>query len=634
MPGEVRACNFAASVRVPARTGRTQAWVAEPREAVKTVDQPTAGAGPDGPEPRLGGVRVLGRYRLQHRLGAGGFGVVWMARDEHLGRAVAVKRIPMHDAATAARAEREGLAAARLGHPGIVALYEAGRDAAAVYLVSELVRGSSLADLIAQGALSDRDVLLIGIALCDALAHAHSRGVVHRDVKPGNVLVPESAHDLAAVAKLTDFGVARMTGDEALTRTGDVVGTLAYMAPEQAAGRLAGAPADLYGLGLVLYEALSGVNPVRAAGAAATARRVGMRLPRLRRSRRDLPEALCDAIDRAVLPRPGARGDLGALRAALAAALPDVADEPARLATAPHAGPDGVPARAGLLPGERHPASSGVTPALEAAPPLPAPGGTPLALRVAAGLAAGALVALAFAELGPEPLGPPVAAGAVAAVAVAALPRLGWLAAAVAIVTWLAAGGAAGRAILVPVAAVPVAVLLRRTGYLWSAPAGAPVLGAVSLAGAWPALAGQAGRLWHRVALGVLGAWWLVLAEALTGDRLAAGPAPGTEAPAAWWDSAADALRDAVAPALSGGAVLLAALWGAAAAALPLVVRGRAFALDLVGATAWAAGLASATQAVAEATGGDGTAGVRGLVAGAVAAGAVAVAARASRGTA
>ena len=505
-----------------------------------------------------------------------------------------------------------------------------------MYLVSELVRGSSLADLIAEGALSDRDVLLIGIALCDALAHAHSRGVVHRDVKPGNVLVPETAHDLAGVAKLTDFGVARMAGDEALTRTGDVVGTLAYMAPEQAAGRPAGAPADLYGLGLVLYEALSGVNPIRAAGAAATARRVGMRLPRLRRVRRDLPDALCDAIDRAVLPRPGARGDLGALRAALAAALPDVADEPTRLGTAPQAGGSPSPARArtGLLPGERHPATSGVTPALEAAAPLPAPGGTPPAVRAAAGLGAGVLVALALGELGPEPLGPPAAAGAVAAVAVAALPRLGWLAAAVAVVTWLGAAGAAGPAVLIPVAAAPVLLLLRRAGHLWSAPAGAPVLGAVSLAGAWPAVAGQAGRFWHRVALGALGAWWVVLAEALTGDRLAAGPAPGTAAPAAWWDSAADALRDAVAPALSGGTVLLAALWGAAAAALPLVVRGRAFALDLVGATVWAAGVASATQAVAEATGGDGAAGVRGLVAGAVAAGAVAVAARASRSAA
>src|SRR5205085_5836390 len=132
--------------------------------------------------------------------------------------------------------------------------------------------------LITEGALSDRDVLLIGMALCDALAHAHSRGVVHRDVKPGNVLVPETPDD-GVVAKLTDFGIARINGDEALTATGDVVGTLAYMAPEQAEGKGATAASDLYALSLVLYEALSGVNPIRQANAAATARRVGMRLP-------------------------------------------------------------------------------------------------------------------------------------------------------------------------------------------------------------------------------------------------------------------------------------------------------------------------------------------------------------------
>jgi serine/threonine protein kinase len=317
MPGAVRTCKFAVKARVPARPGRTQARAAEPREAVKTVDHPTAGAGPDGPEPRLGGVRVLGRYRLQQRLGAGGFGVVWMARDEHLGRAVAVKRIPMHDAASAARAEREGLAAARLGHPGVVALYEAGRDAGAVYLVSELVRGSSLADLIAQGALSDRDVLLIGIALCDALAHAHSRGVVHRDVKPGNVLVPESAHDLAGVAKLTDFGVARMSGDEALTRTGDVVGTLAYMAPEQAEGARVTPACDVYSLALTLYECWSGENPNRRATPAATARAIGARVRPLRRLRPDLPRELSATVDECLAARPTHRPSLETLGSAI-----------------------------------------------------------------------------------------------------------------------------------------------------------------------------------------------------------------------------------------------------------------------------------------------------------------------------
>ena len=129
------------------------------------------------------------------------------------------------------------------------------------------------------------------------------------------------------VAKLTDFGIARVLGDDALTRTGDVVGTLAYMAPEQAEGRQSGEEADLYSLAIVLYEALAGVNPVRGRGPAATARRVGARLPPLGRLRRDLPFELCEAIDIAVLPRPErARDDRPPSRRA-ERGMRDVADE-------------------------------------------------------------------------------------------------------------------------------------------------------------------------------------------------------------------------------------------------------------------------------------------------------------------
>jgi hypothetical protein len=567
---------------------------------VRTADEPTeataAHAGgargalareDDG--SRVGGERVLDRYRLVRRIGSGGFGVVWLAEDERLRRAVAVKRITMHDAATAARAEREARAAARLSHPGIVTLYESGRDAEAVYLVSELVRGRTLADLMQDGDLSDRDVVRVGVALCDALAHAHGRGVIHRDVKPGNVIVPERPQDGAGVAKLTDFGIARMVGDEALTATGDVVGTLAYMAPEQADGRAVGEEADLYALGLVLYEALSGVNPVRGRGAAATARRLGARFPALGRLRRDLPLELCRGLDRAVLPRPEQRGTLGDLRDALAAALPVADGERGTIAGSP-------------LEGLTRPATR---PRVAAR------------ARIAAGLAAGALTAAAQAWLTPRggaEVSPAVGAG-VAALAVVALPRLGWLAMAAALAAW--AGGS--TAVVLAAAAVPTVVLLRRAGALWSVPAGAPLLGFAGLAGAWPALAGQAARPWHRAALGALGCWWLALAEVLSGDRLALGVPPGTSLDGSH-----------LGPLVSSGALALAGLWAAAAVLLPVLVRGRRLAVDIVAASAWAAALGSATQAVAQALSWQPT--MRGLVAGAVVAGGLAVATAASRG--
>ena len=565
---------------------RTEELDAPPETArVRVMDR-----GGDG--PRL----VLDRYRLLRRLGAGGFGVVWLAHDERLDRVVAVKRIATHDAAAGTRAEREAKAAARLQHPGIVALYESGRDDGAVYLVSELVRGRTLGALLEEGALSDRDIVRLGVALCDALAHAHGRGVVHRDVKPGNIMVPDRPHDGAGVAKLTDFGVARIAGEDVLTRTGDVVGTLAYMAPEQAEGRDAGAEADLYALALVLYEALAGVNPVRGRGAASTARRVGARLPALGRLRRDLPLDLCGAIDRAVLPRPEQRGTIEDLRLALALALPGVGDEAGTIAGSPLEG------------------------IAEAA--VPRARTRPVA-RVLAAVAAGALTAAAVAWLGPAPLLPPAAAGAAAAALVAVLPRVGWIALAVALATWLAADQRPGTAVLVVAAAVPTAALLRRGGPLWSAPAIAPVLGLAGLSGAWPALAGQAARPWHRLALGALGAWWLVLAEAVAGERLATGPPRDM---GDWQRSTQHAWTDVLVPIVTHGALLVAALWALAALALPYLVRGRVFALDLVGATIWAAALGSATQAVAPE--------MRGLVAGAVAAGGLAVAARASRGEA
>src|SRR5947208_6237094 len=193
------------------------------------------------------------------------------------------------------------------GTPNVVALYELGSDDENVYLVSELVEGRTLAELIADDALSDRDIARIGAALCDGLVHAHQRGVVHRDVKPQNVMVVAEPAAGMGFAKLTDFGVAHLAGDEPLTRTGDVVGTLAYMAPEQAEGQRVTWEADIYSLALSLYEAWTGVNPVRRRGPAATARQLGKPIPSLGRQRRDLPPELITAIDLSLDPRPERR---------------------------------------------------------------------------------------------------------------------------------------------------------------------------------------------------------------------------------------------------------------------------------------------------------------------------------------
>jgi hypothetical protein len=607
------------------------------------------------------GELVLGRYRLGRRLGTGGMGVVYEAHDEHLDRHVAVKRVPVDaggpDDKAGKRAAREALAAARLGHPAIVALYEAGRDDDGWVLVSELVRGRTLAQLERDGALSDRDVLRIGATLCDALSHAHARGVVHRDVKPSNVICPE-ASDGGAAAKLTDFGIARLADDDAVTRTGDVVGTLAYMAPEQARGEHVTAAADTYALGLVVYEALSGLNPIRGAGAAETVARIGERIPPLRRSRRDLPPDVCDAVDAAVRPRPEDRITPAELGAVLVAALPDVDDEPGVVGSAPlegatrvwdatrrltreHARPAAPPQldprlRERLEPLDPRFAPAGPGPVL-AEDEEPRPGRITLPGRIVGAVAAGAVSMLAVERLdgvaGGELLAPgntPAAIAVAVAVGVFALPRLAWLAAAAVLFAWVAEG-APGMALLLAAALAPVPLLLRRTGWSWSLPAGGPALGLVGIATAWPLVAGQLRTLPSRAALGALGAWWLLLAEPLLDERLLLGFGARGDAfpdPAAWRDSPVDAWDRVLQPLLSGGTVALCAVWAIAAAVLPLVVRGRNAAVDMAAATGWAIGLGVATGALAEAAG---VPDPRGLVAGAVIAGSGAVVARALR---
>jgi hypothetical protein len=572
------------------------------------------------PEGRL----VLERYRLEERLGAGGFGVVWRAHDERLERDVAVKVLPSGNG-DEARVEREALAAARLNHPGIVALYELGHDDHAAYLVSELVDGATLAELGQAGAVSDRDVARIGAALCDALEHAHARGVVHRDVKPGNVMVIAEPAAGAGFAKLTDFGIAQLSSGDTLTAAGDVIGTLAYMSPEQAEGRRAGPESDVYSLALTLYEAWTGSNPVRAASPAATARRVGEPLPPLRSRRRELPPALCEAIDAALDSDPVYRPPLGELREILLEAVEELSDDGGLVEaeTIERFGLTAVQPRTRLtriLRGARAPAYEGevVRPAL----------GVAAAGRAGAGLAAGLLVALALDGLGPAPPFSIVAVAGAAALAVALLPRVGWIAAALGVCGWLASpdAGCEGTALVLTAALLPIPLLLPRAGLLWSVPALAPLLGAVALAPLFVGVASLCSTAWRRAGLAAAGFLWLAITEILTGSDLLFGVAEGTAARSGWESSVVDATTDALEPLVSSPMLLGAGIWAAFAVVLPLLVRGRWTALDAAAAARWAIGLVLALDAFGDLLAGT-TAldGARGAIAGSCLAAAVAV---------
>jgi serine/threonine-protein kinase len=272
------------------------------------------------------GSLVLNRFLVERRNGSGGFGVVYEAWDGRLERSVAVKAIDSGGAQSWPRVLREAQAAARLNHSGIVTLYEIGEEDGNALLVSELVDGPTLATLIREGALSDREIGEIGADLCEALDHAHARAVVHRDIKPENIVIADEGEPRA---KLMDFGIARLTDASGLTAPGDVVGTLAYMSPEQADGGAAGPEADVYSLALTLYECWTGENPNRRSTPAATARAIGARPRSLRRLRPDLPRELTDTIDACLYPRPSRRPSLEELGTSIEDSLEELAEHPA-----------------------------------------------------------------------------------------------------------------------------------------------------------------------------------------------------------------------------------------------------------------------------------------------------------------
>ncbi|QFQ99863.1 serine/threonine protein kinase [Streptomyces phaeolivaceus] len=238
------------------------------------VAAPSAPPSPDpgtGTDPGTGRL-IAGRYRLLAKLGHGGMGTVWRAQDETVDREVAVKepRVPDHlpdrERANAfERMRREARAAARLDHPSVVNVHDVAVVDGKPWIVMELVRGRSLGDALQEGTLGVRDAARIGLDVLGALEAAHAAGILHRDVKPDNVLL--GRHDRVV---LTDFGIAQIEGETNLTDTGGFVGSPEYIAPERVLGQRPGPASDLWSLGVVLYAATEGVSPFRRSNTPAT----------------------------------------------------------------------------------------------------------------------------------------------------------------------------------------------------------------------------------------------------------------------------------------------------------------------------------------------------------------------------
>ncbi len=206
---------------------------------------------------------VAGRYRMDRRLGAGGMSTVFLATDTVLERAVAIKLLAEHlaeDEAFVTRFRNEALAAARLQHPNVVQVFDSGEDGGSHrhYIVMEYVEGPSCADLLREHKLLDiEDAVRIASDACHGLDYAHRAGVVHRDVKPGNLLMANETGS----TKLADFGIAKAAEQTRVTQVGSVLGTAAYLSPEQARGEEAGPASDIYSLGVCAYQFLAGRLP-------------------------------------------------------------------------------------------------------------------------------------------------------------------------------------------------------------------------------------------------------------------------------------------------------------------------------------------------------------------------------------
>jgi len=419
---------------------------------------------------------VLDRYRPLRPLGSGGSGSVWLARDERNGLEVALKIIPREGKA-AERAEREAEAAARLRHERCLRAYGFGSDAGHVYIAYEYVGGRTLREAMRAGELRDGQAVEAAAQILDGLAHAHRHGIVHRDVKPSNVLLADGE---GISVRLLDFGLAQFDEAETLTAVGDVPGTLAYISPERLRGREACAASDVWAVGILLWEALTGKHPFWGVPLSQMAGTIETGAPPLQPERPDLPKRLLTAVGHALALDPAKRPPAAALAKELRGALTGAR----RAKTVESVYQTQAPSLARLVPAVGVGAAAGVAGAM-----LPFyPSGGAAAIGVAAGIAAlrapRAGLALALAApvlpLGNVALGLALAYGALA---------LAWL-----VLFWretrlgltFVAGpllAAAGLLALAPLAFLPVRAPARRAALAVAAVATAAIAAGLRGAG-------------------------------------------------------------------------------------------------------------------------------------------------------
>ena len=536
---------------------------------------------------------VLGAYRPLRPLGSGGSGSVWLAVHEPTGREVALK-IVAREGRAGERAEREARAAAHLRHPHVLRAYAMGRDPGHVYIAYEYIAGGTLRDAIRNGQLRDGEAIEAAAQILDALAHAHGAGIVHRDVKPSNIMLAEGHGGIHA--KLLDFGLALVAEEETLTAHGDVPGTLAYISPERLRGHKGGPPADIWAIGVLLWEALAGQHPFWKGSLLDTARGIRIGAEPLGGQRPDLPAQLLALVDSALSLDPADRPSAEALAAALRAAPRHTTSNRSRKPERTRERPDrprrkeqpkrrrGTGGGGGgggnddgngsggdrpQRPRSKAPRRVIATPRLSA-PTLARPANERLAIAGLAALLAGwAAATIPFFPTGGAPL-----AALVAAVLGLTLP--GWAFAFALAVPILPLGNIAfgAGAAWAAFAAVWLFAFRRRPaeGLLIAL---APVLGAVSLLGLVPLAVLHVRSLPRRIALAVTLVLGGVLACGLVGNALPFGVAPlaglginNVLQPLTVLRALAQVLEHR--PAIAAEAVVLAA----AAAALPFL-RGR-----------------------------------------------------------